>query len=49
MTAASDFRALEAANRRETAVLVVAMIAILSRWASVWMCGRARFELLTEA
>jgi heat shock protein HtpX len=30
MTAASDFRALEAANRRETAVLVVAMIAILA-------------------
>src|SRR5215469_1003634 len=30
MTAASDFRALEAANRRETAVLVVTMIAILA-------------------
>lgn len=30
MTAASDFRALEATNRRETAVLVAAMIAILA-------------------
>src|SRR5215467_1526261 len=30
MTAASDFRALEAANRRESAVLVAAMIAILA-------------------
>lgn len=30
MAAVSDFRALEAANRRETAVLVVAMIAILA-------------------
>src|SRR5215472_16159151 len=29
MAAASDFRALEATNRRETVVLVVAMIAIL--------------------